>query len=148
MGAAAGGDVRRFCLLAALAWCSGAAAWSQSGTLETAAQAARQSWYVHDVSGLLAGSSGIILQIPGADPSSPLGRPQAAELLRRYLGGARERSVTVVSVREVEPGIGFVELDRRYVVSGTADQRRESLFLGFRRVEGRWVLAELRSVGG
>jgi len=140
--------VSRLWLVVALLWCRVPVAWSQAATLEAAAQAARQSWYVHDVSGLLAGSSAIILQIPGADPSSPLGRPQAAELLRRYLGGARERSVTVVSVREVEPGIGFVELDRRYVVSGTADARRESLFLGFRRIGERWVLAELRSVGG
>ena len=89
-----------------------------------------------------------MLQLPGADPSSPLGRAQAGELLRRYLGGARELSVTVVSVREVEPGIGFVELARRYVVTGTEDARRESVFLGFRRIDARWVLHELRSVGG
>jgi len=48
-------------------------------------------------------------------------------------------------VREVEPGRGFVELERRYVVTGTRDERRETVFLGFRLVLGRWVLSELRS---
>lgn len=148
MGATAGGAVMRGWPLVLALLLRPPAALPQTATLDAAAQAARQDWFVHNVSGLLAGSSGIILQIPGADPSSPLGRAQAAELLRRYLGGARERSVTVVSVREVEPGIGFVELDRRYVVSGTTDARRESVFLGFRRTGAGWVLAELRSVGG
>jgi len=140
--------MKRVWLVVSLALLQSAAAMGQAATLEAAAQAARQAWLDHDVSGLLAGSSGVILQIPGADPSSPLGRSQAVELLRRHLGGARELSITVVSVREVEPGIGFVELARRYVVSGTTDPRRESVFLGLRRVAEGWVLSELRSVGG
>ncbi len=48
-------------------------------------------------------------------------------------------------IREVEPGKGFVELTRRYVVAGTTELRRETLFLGFRLQGGRWALAELRS---
>ena len=44
-----------------------------------------------------------------------------------------------------DPGKGFVELTRRYVVAGTTELRRETLFLGFRLQDGRWALAELRS---
>jgi hypothetical protein len=120
----------------------------QDATLAATAQAARQAWLAHDVAALVARSSGVILQIPGADPSSPVGRAQAGELLRRYLGAAEEVAIRVVTVREVEPGKGFVEMDRRYVVRGTADERRETVFLGFRRVGVRWVLSEVRSVGG
>jgi len=38
-----------------------------------------------------------------------------------------------------------VELTRRYVVAGTTELRRETLFLGFRLLAGRWGLVELRS---
>jgi hypothetical protein len=117
----------------------------QEPTLEGAAQAARRAWLAHDLQALVAKSPSVVLQIPGADPSSPVGRPQAAELLRRYLASARERSLTIVTVREVESGRGFVELERRYVVRGTTDERRETVFLGFRRVEAGWVLTEVRS---
>jgi hypothetical protein len=48
-------------------------------------------------------------------------------------------------VREVEPGHGYAELERRYVVAGTSDERRETVFLEFRRPGDDWVLTELRS---
>lgn len=121
---------------------------AQRETLEAAAHTARQAWLGHDVGALVGGSSAIILQIAGAAPSSPVGRAQAEELLRRYLTGGVEVSVTIVTVREVEPGRGFVELERRYVVRGTTDPRRETVFLGFRLVTDRWVLSEVRSGGG
>jgi hypothetical protein len=94
----------------------------------------------------VAQSPNFILRIPGADPSSPLGRAQAAELLRRYLRVVEERSLDLREIKEVEGGQeGFVELQRRYIVTGTTDERRETLFLGFRRLDGRWVLTELGS---
>jgi len=46
--------------------------------------------------------------------------------------------------RGLEPGRGFVELARRFVVAGTDEPRRETLFLGFRERGGRWVLVDLR----
>jgi hypothetical protein len=76
-----------------------------------------------------------------------VGRAQAEELLRRHLATGTEVAVTIVTVREVEAGRGFVELERRYVVRGTTDPRRETVFLGFRRVGERWVLSEVRSGG-
>jgi len=114
-------------------------------TLPEAAERARQAWLAHDPQALVGQSSSLVLQIPGADPSSPLGRAQAVELLRRYLRPVEERGLDVTVIREVEPGKGFVELTRRYVVAGTSELRRETLFLGFRLQAGRWALAELRS---
>ena len=116
------------------------------GTLREAADQAVRAWLVHDPAGVVGQSSSLVLQIPGADPSSPLGRAQAVELLRRYLGPAEERGLDVSRLQEVVAGReGFVELARRYVVAGTSDLRSETLFLGFRWRAGRWVLAELRS---
>ena len=114
-------------------------------TLSDAAARAKQALFAHDAEGLVGASSNLVLQIPGADPSSPLGRSQAIELLRRYFRPAEERGLDVTAIREVEPGRGFVELARRYVVAGTTELRRETLFLGY-RLEGRdWHLVELRS---
>jgi hypothetical protein len=117
----------------------------QGGGLTAAAERAKQAWLAHDAPGLVGRSSSVVLQIPGAEPSSPLGRAQAIELLRRYMRPAEERGVDVSAIREVEPGRGFVELARRYVVAGTTELRRETLFLGFRLFETEWRLAELRN---
>ena len=138
--------MRSWIVLAAAALGVGPVA-AQTGTLEAAARAAREAWLAHDVTALVGGSSGIVLQIAGAAPSSPVGRAQAEELLRRHLATGTEVAVTIVTVREVEAARGFVELERRYVVRGTTDPRRETVFLGFRRVGERWVLSEVRSGG-
>ena len=114
-------------------------------TLSDAAARARQALSAHDAQALVGQSSNVVLQIPGADPSSPLGRPQAVELLRRYLRPAEERGLDVTAIREVEPGKGFIELTRRYVISGTVELRHETLYLGYRKLDGEWRLVELRS---
>lgn len=128
-------------LLLALA----AAGLPAQGRLEEAARLARDGWLAHDAEAVVGQGSRVVLQIPGADPSAAVSRAQAVALLARYLRPAFERSMEIVAIREVERGRGLVELDRRYVVTGTEDVRRESLFLGFRWQGGRWVLAELRS---
>ena len=122
-----------------------AAGASAQSTLPAAAERAKQAWLAHDPQALVGQSPSIVLQIPGADPSSPLGRAQAVELLRRYLRSVEERGLDVAVIREVEPGKGFVELARRYVVAGTTELRHETLFLGFRLQAERWGLVELRS---
>jgi len=129
-----------FALLAVISWAPVAA----QATLPEAAEQARQAWLAHDPQALVGQSTSLVLQIPGADPSSPLGRAQAVELLRRYLRPTEERSLDVAVVREVEPGRGFVELSRRFVVAGTDEARCETLFLGFRERGGRWVLVDVR----
>ena len=118
--------------------------WAQN-TLPDAAARAKQAWAAHDPEGLVGRSSNLVLQIPGADPSSPLGRAQAIELLRRYFRPAEERGLDVTAIREVEAGKGYVELTRRYVVAGTAELRRETLYLGYRLLDREWRLVELRS---
>jgi hypothetical protein len=114
-------------------------------TLSEAAARAKQAVSAHDAPALVGKSSNVVLQIPGADASSPLGRSQAIELLRRYLRPAQERGLDVTAIREVEPGKGFIELTRRYVVSGTSELRHETLYLGYRLLDGEWRLVELRS---
>lgn len=121
------------------------AAASAQATLPEAAEQAKRAWLAHDPQALAGQSSSLVLQIPGADPSSPLGRAQAMELLRRHFRVSEERGLDITAVREVEPGRGFVELTRRYVIAGTTEPRRETLFLGFRQIAGQWRLVELRS---
>ena len=115
------------------------------GSLSDAAERAKRAITTHDAQALVGQSSNVVLQIPGADPSSPLGRAQAIELLRRYLRPAEERGLDVTAIREVERGKGFIEITRRYVVSGTTELRHETLYLGYLLSDGEWRLAELRS---
>src|SRR5436309_13391096 len=88
-------------------------------SLGEAADQARRAWLAHDAAALVAHSPSLVLQIPGADPSSPLGRAQAAELLSRYFRPAEERGTAVGAVREAEPGRGFVDPERRHGVAST-----------------------------
>src|SRR5256885_11417116 len=106
---------------------------------------AKTAWMADSTTGSVGQISSLVLQIPGADPSSPLGRAQAIELLVRYLRPTEERSLDITAIREVEPGKGFVELTRRYVVTGTSEQRHETLYLGFKREANEWRLAGLRN---
>jgi hypothetical protein len=114
-------------------------------SLQEAAQGAAAAWLGHDLAALMGRGPTVVLEIPGANPSSPVNVAQAAELLRRYLRPAVEHHVMVRSLREVGDGGGFVELDRTYAVTGTTDVRRETVYLRFRRVDGAWRLTELRA---
>jgi hypothetical protein len=115
------------------------------GGLAEAASRARSAWLAHDPVALLAGSPGVTLEIPGADPSSAIGRDQASELLGRYLRTSQERSVDVQVAREMAEGQGYVELERRFIVAGTSEERHETVFLGLRRRGDQWVVVELRT---
>jgi len=134
----------RFASLCLLSFLLPAAATAQA-TLSDAAARAKSAWTAHDAPGLVGSSSNLVLQIPGADPSSPLARAQAIELLRRYLRPVEERGLDVTAIRLVESGKGFVEMARRYVVSGTTELRHETLFLGYQLLGREWRLVELRS---
>ena len=122
-----------------------AATLAAQGTLDAAARNVRTAWLAHDAQALVGQSPTLVLQIPGADPSAPLGRAQAIELLRRYLRPATERALAIRDVREVSPGSGFAELEREYTMVGTGDVRRETLFLRFRAVGHDWQLVEVRT---
>jgi hypothetical protein len=120
---------------------------AQSHGLPEAAEQARRAWSAHDVAGLVANSPRLLVQLPGADPSAALGREQAAALLRDFLSSAQEVETLVQAAREVEPGRGYVELQRRYRVAGTQQVRVQSLLLGYRQGRTGWMLVELRVVG-
>ena len=117
----------------------------QDGALTQAAENARVAWQRHDTKGLMAPAvRGVLLQLPGADPSAPVSQAQGAALLREYVVGAEEVATQVRAARVVAPGRGYVELVRRYRVAGTEEVRRESVLLAYRQEGERWILAELR----
>ena len=123
------------------------AASSQQTELSQAAESARRAWLDHDPRALVAEAPRLLVQLPGADPSIALGPAQAAALLRDYMVQGEEVETVVRAAREVEPGRGYVELQRRYRIAGTQDVRTQSLLLGYRLLSTGWRLVELRIVG-
>jgi hypothetical protein len=138
--------VRRLLILLALVLPL-AALEAQERGLTQAADQARRAWLTHDAAGLVARSPRLVLQLPGADPSDALGPAQSAALISNFLAQAQEVEIVVRAAREVEPGRGYVELQRRYRVAGTQDVRVQSLLLGYRLDPSGWSLVELRVVG-
>jgi hypothetical protein len=136
--------IRSLTALVILAW--PAAAVAQQSDLEQAAERARSAWYAHNVTALVASSPRLVIQLPGADPSVALGPAQAAALLKHFMASAQEVETVVRAAREVEPGRGYVELQRRYRVTGTQDIRSQVLLLGYRLDRNGWSLLELRAV--
>ena len=108
---------------------------------------ARQAWLAHDAVALVADSPRLLVQLPGADPSVALGSRTgggaAAGLPGAGPGGGEARSS---AAREVEPGRGYVELQRWLRIAGTQDVRVQSLLRVLAGKAG-WVLVELRVVG-
>jgi hypothetical protein len=124
-----------------------AAGMAQDSGLDEAADRARQAWVAHDPAGLVANSPRLLIQLPGADPSVALGPAQAAALLADFLAPAQEVETLVLAAREVGPGRGYVELQRRYRVTGTQNVRVQVLLLGYRLGPDGWSLVEFRVVG-
>jgi hypothetical protein len=141
--------VNRLLILAALLLPWSAMRAQQPGLkgLSAAAEHAREAWYEHDAADLVAGSPQLLVQLPRADPTAALPPPQAAALLTDFLASAQEVETVVRAAREVEPGRGYVELQRRYRVAGTQEVRTQSLLLGYRLGGAGWRLVELRVVG-
>jgi len=139
--------VRPF-LIALLLWLPLARADAQApaGGLRSAAEQARSAWFAHDAPGLVAESPGLQVQLPGADPSAALGPDQAAALITDFLASAQEVETEVRAAREVEPGRGYVELQRRYRIAGTQELRTQGLLLGYRLGGRGWELVELRVI--
>jgi hypothetical protein len=124
-----------------------AAGLTQAPDLEVAAARARAAWFAHDAAILVANSPRLLIQLPGADPSVALGPEQAAALLADFVAPAQEVETVVRAAREVEPGRGYVELQRQYRVAGTQNVRVQILLLGYRLNETGWTLVEFRVVG-
>jgi hypothetical protein len=124
-----------------------AALQAQGPDLGAAAEQARQAWFGHDPAALVADSPRLLVQLPGAEPSAALGPDQAAALLADFLASGQEVETLVRAAREVGPGRGYVELQRKYRVAGTQNIRTQALLLGYRRGRRGWVLVEFRVVG-
>ena len=120
---------------------------AQDSALVRAAERARLAWLRHDAATLVANSPRLLIQLPGADPSVALGPDQAAALLANFLGPSQEVEALVLAAREVEPGRGYVELQRRYRVAGTQNVRTQVLLLSYRQGPRGWTLIEFRVVG-
>jgi hypothetical protein len=120
---------------------------AQQAQLSAAAESARQAWFEHDARALVAEAPRLLVQLPGTDPSIALGPAQATALLADFMVQGQEVETVVRAAREVEPGRGYVELQRRYRIAGTQDVRTQSLLLGYRLFRSGWRLVELRVVG-
>jgi hypothetical protein len=138
--------VRRVLIVLALV-ATPVAGQAQGNDLRDAAERARRAWFAHNASALVAESPRLLIQLPGADPSVALGPAQATALLSDFLASGQEVETVVRAAREVGPGRGYVELQRRYRVAGTQNIRVQVLLLGYRRLQGGWTLVEVRVVG-
>lgn len=119
---------------------------AQEPPLQAAAAGVRAAWLAHDAGGVVASGPEILVQLPGADPAPAVGRAQAAALLKGFLAGGKDLEVTVRSARQIQPGVGYVELLRRFRVTGTQELRSQRVLLAYRLTGARWELAELRVV--
>jgi hypothetical protein len=113
-------------------------------TLADAARGARAAWLAHDAETLVGPGPRIAIQVPGANPSGPLAREHAVEVMGRYLEVAVERRLEIRRVETTGAGRAVVELVRTYVLRGTRELRHEAVFLGFAETQGRWVVTEIR----
>lgn len=118
--------------------------------LATVAEQVRRSWAGQRADAVIGQAAGVLLQLPGQRASAGVGRDQAVRLLSGVFRRTVEVETRVVSSREVGPGQGYVELERRYRLSGTNEERTQRVLLAFRRGSdgGRWGLVELRVVEG
>ncbi|NIM52908.1 MAG: hypothetical protein GTN62_15635 [Gemmatimonadales bacterium] len=134
--------VRRILGLAVACLILGAPRTLAQNELEKAVERARAAWLDHDVEALVANSDTVRLRLPGVRSAS-LRPGQAARLLDRYLKPSQERTFALVEVRQLAEDHAYAEVARRYVVRGTDEEREETVFLGFRFLDGRWRLREV-----
>ncbi len=116
----------------------------QEGPLAAAVQEAQNAWLSHNVEALVSGSDTVRLHIPDLPPSASLRPGQASRLLDRYLSPTEEVSFELSNVRELAEDHAYAEVQRVFVIKGTVEQREETVFLGFRRIQGIWSLREVR----
>ncbi|HEV8122618.1 MAG TPA: hypothetical protein VGP80_00065 [Gemmatimonadales bacterium] len=117
---------------------------AQGTTLRAVAEQTRGYWQAQDARGLVNQASQLLLQLPEADPSAPVDRDQAAELLRDFFHHADEVETRITDVREMDAGLGLVELRRRFRVRGTQEIQEQRVLLSYRASGNGWMLVELR----
>ena len=146
-GAARGGAVRRLLILLALVLPTAVARGAGPAGLAAAAERARGAWFAHDAGGARRGQPSAPGAAAGCRPvRRRWARPRPRRCWPTSSPPTQEVETTVRAAREVEPGRGYVELQRRYRVAGTQDVRTQSLLLGYRLARTGWSLVELRVV--
>jgi hypothetical protein len=136
--------MRRFLSLMGLLFPVTLAGQQPVAALRDVAEGTRALWHRQDAGGLVAHSPQLVIQLPGADPSAPVQRRQATELLRDFFENSEEVETTVTDARDLGGGRAFVEFKRRYRIRGTQDVREQLLLLSYRRSGPGWILVELR----
>lgn len=117
----------------------------QFPTLEAAAESARRAWSARDLEAFLQGAgSRLLIELPSANPSTPVGRSQARALLQGYVQGTEEVETTVRKAKPVDETRGYVELIRRYRLAGIGEVSEGVLLLGYRLGREGWLLTEVR----
>ncbi len=117
---------------------------AQGNSISEQARVASQAWQAHDIRLLVKGSNGVQVNLPGAEPSVALAEAQAIATLRTFVSRTEELRVTVTAARAVGAGHAYVELGRSYRVRGTQEDLSQRVLLGYRLVNRRWVLTEVR----
>ncbi len=112
--------------------------------LEEIVELVRTAWLRHDYEELLASSDTVRLQFPETGRQQGVPPAHVARVLREYLSSADEVSFELYQILTASEDHRYAQLVRKYVVRRTTDERVETVFLGFRRVEGRWRLREVR----
>lgn len=120
------------------------AAPAQGLALRSVAEQTRSVWNAQDARSLVHQSSQLLLQLPEADPSAPVNRNQAIQLLRDFFKHSEEVDTRVTDVREMDGGLGLVELRRRFRVRGTQEIKEQRVLLSYRADGPGWTLVELR----
>lgn len=122
---------------------SGTRAGAQT-TLEEVVERARGAWLAHAARALVERSDTVRLRIPGVAVSAAVRPRQAARLLARYFESTEEAGFELQGIRHVGADHAYAELLRRFVVRGTDDEHEETVFFGFRVIDGEWRLREVR----
>ena len=104
---------------------------------------AKVAWLGHQVQNLVRKSDTVRLNLPGVTAAS-LRPMQAARLLANYLKPTREVTFVIHGLRTLAEDHAYAEVRRVFLVLGTEEERQETVFLGFRRLDGQWRLREVR----
>jgi hypothetical protein len=105
---------------------------------------ARSGWLTHDVQAVVQSADTLRLGFPGVANSAAMRPGHAARVLWEYLKPAKEIRLELRSIGAVTDDHRYAQMVRHYVVQGTSDERVETVYLGFHRIDGVWRLREIR----
>ena len=104
----------------------------------------RASWSRHDATGMVAGATRVVVQLPGEAATAPLATEQAARALSRLFVDATEVGLEVDAVRPLGNETVYAEMRRLFRVRGSDGTVEQRVFAAFRLDGRRWRLVEIR----